>query len=92
MSNRRARKEAGHHTCRKSQLFFWNSNHEKKTQEIQRDNAGQWMQIATCVVIIVGTAVNAAVHIPASGPGLTRGGHGIDQAEAKSGAYQAHGN
>ena len=69
MSNRRARKEAGHHTCRKSQLFFWNSNHEKKTQEIRRDNAGQWMQIATCVVIIVGTAVNAAVNIPASGPG-----------------------
>jgi len=59
----------GHHTCRKSQLFFWNSNHEKKMQEIRRDNAGQWMQIATCVVIIVGTAVNAAVNIPASGPG-----------------------
>jgi len=65
VSNGRARKD----TCRKSQLFFWTSNHEKKMQEIQRNNAGQWMQIATCVVIIVGTAVNAAVNIPANGPG-----------------------
>jgi len=69
VSNGRERKEAGHHTCRKSQLFFWTSNHEKKLQEIRRNNAGQWMQIATCVVIIVETVVNAAVNIPASGPG-----------------------
>jgi len=69
VSKGRARKEAGHHTCRKSELFFWNSNHEKKMQEIRRENAGKWMQISTCVVIIVGTAANAAVSIPASGPG-----------------------
>jgi len=38
-------------------------------QKIRRENAGKWMQIATCVVIIVGTAANAAVSIPASRPG-----------------------
>jgi len=63
-----ARKEAGHHTCRKSQLFFWNSKHEEKMQEVRRVNACKWMQTIACVVIIVGTAANAAVSIPASGP------------------------
>jgi len=38
-------------------------------QDIRRKNAGKWMQIATCVVIIVGKAANAAVSIPARWPG-----------------------
>jgi len=38
-------------------------------QETRPKNAGKWMQIATCVVIIVVTAANAAMSIPASGPG-----------------------
>jgi len=69
VSKGRARKETGHHTCRKSQLSFWNSDHEKRMQEIRRENAGKWMQMVTCVVRIVETAAIAAVSIPASGPG-----------------------
>jgi len=42
-------------------------------REIRRENAGKWMQIATCVVIIVGTAANTAVSIQASGPGHNGG-------------------
>ena len=62
------RKEAGHQTCSKSQLFFWNSKHEEKMQEVRRDKASIRMQTIICVVIIVGAAVNAAASIPARGP------------------------
>jgi len=74
-----ARKEAGHQTCSKSQLFFWNSKHEEKMQEVRRDNASIRMQTIACVVIIVGAAANAVASIPARGPAHEGGMGSIKQ-------------
>jgi len=68
VSKGRARKEAGGHTCRKSQLFFWNNTHEKKSRECVQIDADAHMRRE-----IVGTAANAAVSIPASGSGHVGG-------------------
>jgi len=59
VSNGRARKEVGHHTCRKHNCSSGTATTRRKCKKFNMI-MGQLMQIATCLVIIVGTAVNAS--------------------------------
>jgi len=86
VSKGRARKEAGGHTCRKSQLFFWNNTHEKKSRECVQIDADAHMRRDNR-----GDGSKRCSEHPSQWV-RTRGGHGIDQTELKLRAYKANGH
>ena len=91
LSKRQARKQAGHHTCRKSELFFWNSNHEKKNARNSTQECGQMDANSHLRSDHRGHGSERCSEHPSQWA-RTQGGHGIEQAEAKSRAYKAHRN